>query len=137
MKTTQSIAILLALGSLALSGQVVAACDGPSSMNQTHLANAFAGNTVCATRGTDSWQEFHQAGGALIDWKRGPNDKVDPSKEVGTWSIQGTGDNARMEYNYGSGGTYSYQVYNNGGGSYSFCNGGELPVTVRSGQVAC
>lgn len=136
MKTTQSIAILLALGSLTLSGQVIAACTGPS-MNHTQLTNKFEGNTVCATRGNDSWQEYHQAGGALIDWKRGPNHKVDPSKQVGTWSIHGTGSNARLRYNYGSAGTFSYRVYDNGGGSYSFCDGGELPVTVRSGQVAC
>jgi hypothetical protein len=136
MKTTQSIAILLALGSLALSGQVMAACAG-TPLDETQLEGTFGGNTVCATRGNDSWQEYHQVGGALIDWKRGPNDTVDPSKQVGTWSIQGTGGNASMVYDYGSGGTFSYQVYDNGGGSYSFCDGGELTVTVRPGQGAC
>lgn len=136
MKHLSLLAGLIALGGLAAPGHAVAACTG-NAMNQNQLNNTFPGNTVCAERGADRWQEFHQVGGALIDYKKGPSDPVDPTKQVGNWSVSGTGNNARMVYNYGSGGTYSYQVFSNGG-TYSFCNGNEVHnATVRSGQVSC
>jgi hypothetical protein len=49
----------------------------------------IAGTTVCVARGAERWQEYHAAGGDLIDYKRGPNHPVDPTKKVGTWSITG------------------------------------------------
>ena len=125
-----------ALAGAALPGHADAACTG-NAMNHTQLNNVFVGNTVCAVRGTDRWQEFHRSDGALFDYKLGLTHPVDPTKQVGSWSITGTGNNARMEYNYGSGGTYSYQVFD-AGGAYSFCNGNEVhDATVRAGQVSC
>lgn len=136
--STKAIAAACALlgGVLGMSS-AGAACSG-DRLNQTQLATAFSGNTVCAVRGGDRWQEFHQPGGTLIDWKLGPSHPVDPTDPVGTWSIVGTGINATLVHNYGAGGTYTFAVYNNGGGSYSFCSGGtEQLVTVRAGQGAC
>jgi hypothetical protein len=136
MKNSLIAAQVLALGVLTLSGQAFAACNG-NSLNQAQLEAQIVGNTVCATRGNDRWQEYHAGNGDLIDFKLGANHPVDPSKKVGTWSIAGTGGNTLMRYNYGSGGTYDYEVFSNGGGSYSFCSGGELAVTVIGGQSAC
>ena len=124
------------LGCLALSGHAMAACTG-TAINQTALTAALSGNTVCAARTPDRWQEFHQTGGVLIDYKRGPADKIDPSEPVGTWSITGNGSNATVVYNYGAGGTFSYSVRSNGGASYSFCGVQNFEVTVLNGQVAC
>ncbi|MBV2262299.1 MAG: hypothetical protein KUL79_01920 [Thauera sp.] len=136
MQKTSLFAGMLALAAAALPGQVFAACSG-SSMNQTQLGNVFPGKTVCAQRGSERWQEFHGGGGALIDYKMGPGDAVDPSKQVGTWVIQGTGSAARMVYDYGSGGRYEYRVYEDNG-RYSFCNGNEVhDATVIEGQSRC
>ena len=140
MKALKCALSLLALAGLSTAGQAIAACPngGGGYLNQTQLRSAFEGKTVCASRGSDRWQEFHQAGGTLIDYKMGPNHKVDPSKTVGSWAVDGTGSNARMVYNYGSGGTYSYRVHDNGAGSYSFCSGTqEHGATVKAGQTSC
>lgn len=125
---------VLLLGGVGLAGQAAAACAG-TALDQTQLSNTFSNNTVCAQRGTDRWQEYHQGtgSGALIDWKKGPSDAVDPSKQVGTWSATSSG----LAYNYGSGGNYTYQVFDNNNGTYSFCSGAEMVVRVRSGQGAC
>lgn len=117
-----------------LAGQAMADCSGPS-LNQVQLQNTLSGMTVCATRGDEQWQEQHQgsSGGALVDYKKGPSDPVDPSKEVGSWNISGTGTNAVVTYNYGSGGTYSYAVHDNEDGTYSFCGdstGEEIVATI-------
>jgi len=132
MKITSVMVGVLLLGGLGLAGQAAAVCSG-SALDQTQLSTAFSGNTVCAQRAGDRWQEYHQVGGALIDSKMGPGHAVDPSKQVGTWSATSSG----LAYNYGSGGNYTYQVFDNNNGTYSFCNGAEMVVTVRSGQGAC
>lgn len=138
MKAFKCAAAAFAVLGVVGSGQALAACPANSTMNHTELNSTFPGNTVCAVRGSNRWQEFHQADGALVDWKKGPADPVDPTKQVGSWSVNGTGANARMVYNYGSGGTYTYRVVSNGGGLYSFCNGDEVhDATVRPGQQSC
>ena len=137
MIKSSSVANAWILGCLLLSGEAMAACTGPS-LNQTQLGSTLTGNTICAIRNSDRWQELHQAGGALIDYKRGPGDPVDPSETVGNWSIAGTGANATVVYNYGSGGTFAFQVFPNGGNSYSFCVGlTDLPATIKTGGGAC
>ncbi|WP_434130148.1 hypothetical protein [Methylocaldum sp. GT1BB] len=135
-KTMKSIVIRGVIVFVSIAGEAMAACTGPN-LNQIQLSTALSGMTVCATRGAERWQEQHQGtgSGTLVDYKNGPSDPVDPSETVGTWSISGTGANAVVRYDYGSGGTYDYRVYGNGGNSYSFCNassGEEIVGTVVS-----
>lgn len=128
MKKMSIAAALVGLGSLYLSGEAMAACTG------TPLSpSLLTGYTLCTSRGKDSWQEYHEAGGRLIDYKMGPNDRIDPTKQVGTWSASGT----NVVYRFGSG--YSmYRVFANGGTSYSVCgNDGEFVVTFRKGLSKC
>lgn len=138
MKKLNVVVGLLAMGSALLGGQAMAACSG-NALNVSQINSALSGNTVCGARGKERWQEYHAQGGNLIDYKMGPNDKVDPSKKVGSWSVTGNqgGNQAKVNYDYGSGGQSSYTVYSNGGGRYSFCGGGELQVSVLPGQVKC
>ena len=139
----QTVAAAAAFACLGLAFPAQAACTGPTagpSLNQTQLTALLTGNTVCAMRSTDRWQELHVSGGDLIDFKRGPGHAVDPSESVGRWSIVGTGGNATVLYNYGgSGGTFTFQVFAVSGNAYSFCAAGaaELPVTVKPGGGAC
>ena len=124
-------------GLLLVGGEAMAACSG-TPLTQSQLTLILTSNTVCAVRSSERWQELHQTGGALIDFKLGPGHPVDPSETVGSWSIGGNSV-ATVVYNYGSvGGTYSYQVYPNGGNNYSFCAGStDLPTTIKAGGGAC
>ena len=138
MKISGVMTGVLLLGGVGLAGQAAAVCSG-TALDAAQLSAAFSGNTVCAQRAGDRWQEYHQGTGSgdLIDWKMGPGHGVDPSKQVGSWSVKLENANARLAYDYGSGGQYTYQVFDNNDGTYSFCNGAEMAVTVRSGQGAC
>lgn len=61
-----------------------------------------------------------------MDFKKGPSDPVDPTKQVGTWSVSGTDSNTVVIYTYtdasGSSGPYSFTVHSSGV-NLSFCNG--------------
>jgi hypothetical protein len=124
--------------SLSSTANVTAPTAVPSSTTPA-LTALLVGNTVCVASGS-GWeaQEFHQSGGALIDWKQGSPHPVDPTKQVGNWTITGTGADARINYDYG-GTVYSNTVWDNGDGTYSFCNqlGNETIGTIKTGQVAC
>lgn len=100
-------------------------CGPGTRVTGQALVALLGTKTVCGQLKDDTWQEFHSgttaAGGSLIDYKRGPNDPVDPSKQVGNWSVQNVGAaDSYVVYDYGSGGAYSFAVCQ-AGGSVSFC----------------
>ncbi|MHB1247203.1 MAG: hypothetical protein ACYCZH_12235 [Sulfuriferula sp.] len=119
-----------------ISGEAMATCASPATMvTGTTLTNLVTGNTVCATRGGEKWQEQHLGDGTLWDYKKGANDPVDPTKQVGTWSIGAD----TITYTYTGGPSYIYNIYNNGG-VYSFCtNGAEIVsnATFKTGATSC
>ena len=99
----------------------------------TALSNLIVGQTACATLGGSSWQSYHQSGGSLIDYKKGPGDPVDPSKVMGTWSIN----NDKVQYNYGTGGLFEYEVCGTSS-SATYCGASIIPsVRFLAGQGAC
>jgi len=62
---------------------------------------------------------------------------VDPQRKVGTWSIVGD----TMEYNYGSGGTYTWRIYQKGSDN-DYCwqadsDGGAVIATGGTTLVDC
>lgn len=131
MKSLSIAAGLIALGGLSMSGVAAAACQG-----QLTAATELSGKTLCVTKSNgDRFQEYHRADGALIDWKRGSTDPVDPTKQVGSWSAAGN----EVVYTYGSM-EYRYTVYRPDN-SNNFClqgNGEEItPTNVLSVQAAC
>jgi len=123
-----------------ISGEAMAIdCGGGTQLKNAEVANAISGKTVCAILGSQKWQEYHQAGGGLIDYKKGIGHPVDPTKVVGTWSTSGTGSNSWVTYNYGTGGSYSYEIHLSGS-TYTLCGVSGAPtldVTLVSGQVSC
>lgn len=120
---------LALLGTAFVSGNALAACQG-----QPSAGTGLSGKTLCYTKANDRFQEYHAPSGALIDYKKGPTDKVDPSKTVGSWSANGN----NVTYTYGSQ-NYTYAVFRTGN-SNNFClsgNGEEINPVIRNGQVAC
>ena len=139
----------LLIGAVALAmvgAEAMAQCaTGTRVSQQGQLNNLLNGNTVCAARGADKWQEQHRAGGQLWDYKRGAGDLIDPTRQVGTWAISGTGNDRTVTHTYNQFGTttqtYEFQVWNAGGGLYNFCGvGGASDVTgatILPGSVGC
>jgi len=115
-----------------VSGSAMAACSGtPLSVSQ--LTTLLTGKTVCGSAGTDQWQEEHKASGELWDYKKGPGDPVDPEEKVGTWSVQSGGiASGKINYQYDGGTGFSYTVYDNGNGTYSFCGPSTVEVTIKA-----
>lgn len=126
--------------SLFLAQGAFAACGPPDAtqVKGQDLTTLLSGKTVCASQGGDTWQEEHRGGGELWDYKRGPKDPIDPTEKVGNWSVSGTGAGTRVTHDYGSGGSYSFTVWEDkNGGSYSFCNGKEIPFTLTGIGGGC
>lgn len=133
------LAFKTALAAIAALGTGVAYAQASCPSGATPVGNANAalvGNTVCVSDGGSGWrwQEYHQAGGVLYDYKRGPTHPVDPTTQVGNWSALGS----NVTYTYGSG--YTYLLCSNGS-TYTFVpNSTGTPVTgatIVSGQVPC
>ncbi len=104
------------------------------------LKTLLEGSTVCVGV-ANNWQgqEYHQgpSGGMnnLIDYKHGPSSKNDPTAPVGTWAISGN----TVNYSYHDGLNYTNTVYDNGNGTYTFCdtNGNTTTASIKLGQVGC
>lgn len=119
---------------MAAQAQGTCSCGGTQVVGNAVQA-LLSNRTVCAASGNESWQEFHHPAGPLVDWKKGPSDPVDPSETVGSWSVTGN----KVNYNYGSGGTYLYDVCAASSTTVNFCGGSRniTGATLRQGQVSC
>lgn len=136
--------ILAAALGITLAGISGTATAGCSTDRVNDLNALLSGNTVCvpvATTANMQWQELHQAGGDLIDYKRGPSSTIDKSEKVGTWSISSDVNGGYfVVHNYGAGGLFTWAVYDNKNGTHSFCGPSGAPevvARVKPGGGAC
>lgn len=143
--------LVAVMASSLVSGQAIAACENNTRLSGPAIRALLGGNTVCVpavTVPTMTWQELHvgtsaSTTGPLVDFKRGPppGETVDPSKTVGTWTVDGQGNSpGTVAHNYGSGGSYTYTVHGSGvvGTNHSFCVGAtEIVARVKLGGGAC
>jgi hypothetical protein len=156
LRTVVACAGLLAATAPSAWAQSACPCGAGTRVVGKELVSLLAGKTVCGAVDGDTWQEFHSGsgagGGPLIDYKRGPGDPVDPSKQVGTWAIAEVETvNSFVVYDYGGGNSYGYAVCTNGG-SVNFCGASPasrstqmrstpgrnvLNATLVTGQVPC
>lgn len=133
-----------------MAGDAIAACTGTqiTDVSSPSLSTLLSGNTVCVgtnlTNPSAPWnnQEQHKVGGTLTDYKLGAGHPVDPTSDIGTWNISGSGASTFVNYNYTDGGPVSYSVFRNGASApftYSFCNGSnEVAVgIIYSGITDC
>lgn len=143
-KSTQCMVAVALLG-VAAAATAQTCPGGASRLNRNQIGNQIIGKTMCATSGNDRWQEFHQGTsgdttGALIDYKKGPNDKVDPSQTVGSWSYNNAGNNTLLVHSYGGSSSYSWAVCGSNGGPYTLVSTSGVTVTnvtVKAGQTGC
>lgn len=133
-----TVAALLASG---LVGNVSAQSCPIGTQQVTDIPTWIGGKTLCASSGSDRWQEFHSGalGGPLIDWKLGSGHPVDPTETVGTWSV-GTG--GVLTHAYTGGSSYSWIVCRPGNSpNHALVSTGASTTitgaTVRSGQGSC
>lgn len=104
---TTVFAALVALPNVMLAQAASCPADTVAVTSPT-VTVIVSGNTMCAARGGDRWQEYHQAGGALIDFKQGQGNPVDPTARVGSWS---SNDGAStVTHDYGAGGSFTWLV---------------------------
>lgn len=140
------IVVLGLVGEASAQTPLLCPCDA-SKIVRTDVAALVTAKTACAMRGNEKWQELHQAGGSLIDYKLGPTSKTDPSEKVGTW-LAGVASRTNplptVTYNYGPGGTYAYAICapnTTTTDTFLFCNISTKerldPVTLKAGQVPC
>lgn len=143
-------ACLLAAGPVGQAGAQSSndACSAGSrvtGVTAPDLRTLLSGKTVCFKPGGATawtWQEYHTppSGGALVDYKRGSTDPVDPSKQVGTWSA-GNGANAAVTYGYSGSSSYTFVVCALAGGQYRFQGTGGAttvaPATLKAGAGPC
>lgn len=140
-----AVAGVLLLAAAAVSAQSCPA--GTSRLNRQDIGSQIIGKTMCANSGGDRWQEYHDANGDLVDYKRGPSDRVDPSQKVGTWSYAGFGPNTLLVHTYSPSATYSWAVCgtpgippdNRPGAPYTLVSSQATitGVTVRRDQTSC
>lgn len=127
----------------AIAGQAAAQCTANERLNSASAINThLSDKTVCGTgvgaNAGDQWQEYHQAGVTLTEYAKGPNDPVDPTHAVGSWTTSGSGSNSVVTYSYNDGGSFSFNVHYDGT-TTEFCNGNSqvATATLRSGQQGC
>lgn len=121
---------------LAAAGVIAVSSDAFAGIDENMIATLVGNKTICATYNSDKWQEFHSGttSGPLSDYKKGPSDPVDPSKTVGTWSIEGSGTTAKLVHDYGSGGIFKWEVT---ASNQLVGNGKNISFTTQEGQTAC
>ena len=109
--------LLMAVATLALiagAGQAVAqSCGGANqSMTALNIENKIVGKYTCVgVYPHAQWNELLSGtptSGSVIDYKLGPTDPIDPSKQVGTYTVTGSTVGV-LNYTYGAT-TYSYQI---------------------------
>ena len=103
--------------------------SGYDQLNQTQVEALIGSSMACYPVAGPPWtfQEYHDgsttfATGGITDYKRGPGNPRDPSKLIGTYTIDATG---VLISSYGGARSYSYTIWGNtagGSGVYDFCN---------------
>jgi hypothetical protein len=120
--------------SMTLAGPAYAQC---TTDQVTDVGSLLSGKLVCAqkigtTDANNRWSEHHTGTSGVADnlteWARGPGDAVDGTRITGTWTANG--DTISYTYN-GDGGPYSYTIYDNGSGNYSYCSGASEHSTFK------
>lgn len=125
--------------SLALTGTAIAQncpCGGGNRLTGNQINALLPGKTVCAVIGNNKntmWQEYHN-GSQVVELGNSTAGDV-----VGSWSTSGGNGvgNSFVTYNYGSGGSYTYSMCQEGA-LYHFCGATNVTnATIIAGSAKC
>jgi hypothetical protein len=96
-------------------------CNGLQVLKGKDINALFAGSGqyTCGSFNGESWNELH-ANGSITDYKKGPTDRVDPSVQVGTYSVA-MGDVGQLTDQYGGANDFSYNISQGAGTTYYYC----------------
>ena len=96
--------VALMIAGFGVSAESFAGC--PEGYEQSNnVRNLMKNKYLCASRGSESWQEYHAwPSGILTEYKLGPDDPVDPSEDVGTWWADNNNSKITHVYNQANGG---------------------------------
>jgi hypothetical protein len=127
---------------IASMGSAMAQCASPISLPD--LQKLLSNSTACVGSTPNAeWSEWHGgdgSAGSLVDWKKGPSDRSDPSSTVGTYSTSANGTiGGKVTYTYGSN-AFSFIVESGSGPVYTFCpigGGTTLNVRIKPGRGPC
>jgi len=128
------VASFVVLGACAT--QAMAVCEANTRVTGAAFSTLIQTGTLVCGRpaaaytgdASDRWQEEHRAGGQLWDYKLGPGPSIDPSKQVGTWSVAAN----TVTHAYTGGPSFTWTVHALGGTTYSFCTGQGGSEVVRA-----
>lgn len=138
--TFLTVGFVLSTFGIVATAHAACPCDANHpAMNAGTLKNVLKNSTVCAVFGNDKWQEYHaeigNGSGRIYELSR---NTANGGEDVGSWVVSGNGnDPATVTYNYGSGGSYAFQVCGDAAG-YDFC--GPSPITnakISAGIANC
>lgn len=130
-------AITLVAGLVAATHSHAQNCPSQYPDQVTDILTLVQGNTICAASNGDQWQEYHRSDGALIDYKKGPSDTVDPTTEVGSWSAA-QGKEPELSHTYDSSSFAWIVCESDPGGSYALVGVSTITgVSIIGGQASC
>lgn len=103
------------------------------------LTDAITGNSIDADSpgGGENWKEIHcgTSPGELQKIGVSPTDPVDPQVPVGSWGIVGAVGEETVNYDYGTGGSYTWRVYQNGTGGLCWQEDSDTGAVIATGAV--
>ena len=115
-----SLVAAIAILTTSASGLRAQDCTGnPAASNASQLQSLLNNTLVCAYKSdadpsdaNQRWSEEHRTGGDLWEFGPGSNSTIQPPGDVGSWgtSTSGTTGEPVVDYDYGTGGSYSYQL---------------------------
>jgi len=128
-----ALGVSLGIALAGLSSGASAGCTSgtPFPVRVPDLATFLQNKTVCVPPtyvDPMKWQEYHHTDGTLVEYGQGQ------PESVGTWSV------ARnlVTYSYTGDKPYTYSVYDNGNGTYSFCSvNPEIIARIKTGGGGC
>ncbi len=109
-----------------------------TSASSPTLTDAITGNSIDAdSPGGENWKEIHcgTSPGDLQKVGVSPTDPVDPQVSVGSWEIVGAVGEETVNYNYGTGGSYTWRVYQNGTGGLCWQEDSDTGAVIATGVV--
>ena len=106
-------------------GAPCTASPGYSQLSGSQIQSLLVGNTACYPVIAPYTNQEYLSGGNITDYKKGPSDPIDPSKVIGTYTIDNTNNTITYTYTGSPNSVFTYTVWGPVvSGEYDFCSSG-------------